>query len=80
MVKNERLALEEMVARERMAAAANLDQIAQHSVEVVFAQLTATLKSLILYFVLFLLVIFFAPLGLGVWLGKRMAHKPQSPQ
>ncbi|GIU01957.1 chemotaxis protein [Shewanella algidipiscicola] len=80
MVKNERLALEEMVARERMAAAANLDQIAQHSVEVVFAQLTATLKSLILYFVLFLLVIFFAPLGLGVWLGKRMALKPQSPQ
>ncbi|QIR15615.1 chemotaxis protein [Shewanella aestuarii] len=75
MVKNERLALEEMVARERVAAAANLDDISKHTVEVVFKELTNTLKSLILYFVLFLGVIFFAPLGLGVWLGKRMALK-----
>jgi hypothetical protein len=75
MVKNERLALEEMVTRERIAAAANLDDLSKHTVEVVFQELTHTLKSLILYFVLFLGVIFFAPLGLGVWLGKRMALK-----
>ena len=75
MVKNERLALEDMVARERVAAAANLDEISKHTVEVVFQELTKTLKSLILYFVLFLLVVFFAPLGLGVWLGKRMGNK-----
>ena len=78
MVKNERLALEEMVARERIAAAANLDEISKHTVEVVFQELTKTLKSLILYFVLFLLVVFFAPLGLGVWLGKRMGNKKAS--
>jgi len=72
MVKSERIALEEMVARERVAAAANLDELSKHTVEVVFQELTKTLKSLILYFVLFLVVVFFAPLGLGVWLGKRM--------
>jgi len=72
MVKSERIALEDMVARERVAAAANLDELSKHTVEVVFQELTKTLKSLILYFVLFLLVVFFAPLGLGVWLGKRM--------
>ncbi|GLS91116.1 hypothetical protein GCM10007916_21850 [Psychromonas marina] len=80
MVKSERVALEEMVTRERIAAAANLDELSKHTVEVVFQELTNTLKSLILYFVLFLGVIFFAPLGLGVWLGKRMALKRQSPQ
>lgn len=72
MVKSERIALEDMVARERVAAAANLDELSKHTVEVVFQELTKTLKSLILYFVLFLVVVFFAPLGLGVWLGKRM--------
>lgn len=75
MVKNERLALENMVARERIAAAANLDEISKHTVEVVFQELTKTLKSLILYFVLFLMAIFFAPLSLGVWLGRRMGDK-----
>ncbi|NRD74759.1 chemotaxis protein [Shewanella sp. VB17] len=74
MVKNERLALEDMVARERLAAAANLDDISQHTVEVVFQELTQTVKSLTLYFVLFLLVVFFAPLGLGLFLGKRMSR------
>ncbi|WP_076408442.1 chemotaxis protein [Shewanella sp. UCD-KL12] len=78
MIKNERQALEEMVARERVAAAANLDDISKHTVEVVFQELTKTLKSLILYFVLFLLVVFFAPLGLGVWLGKRMVKRESS--
>ncbi|EDP99936.1 hypothetical protein [Shewanella benthica] len=78
MVNNERLALEKMVARERVAAAANLDEISKHTVEVFFQQLTKTLKSLILYFVLFLMAIFFAPLGLGVWLGKRMESKKTS--
>ncbi len=75
MVKSERMALEDMVARERVAAAANLDELSKHTVEIVFQELTKTLKSLILYFVLFLVVVFFAPLGLGVWLGKRMESK-----
>ncbi|GGI78735.1 hypothetical protein GCM10007978_15580 [Shewanella hanedai] len=80
MVKNERIALENMITRERVAAAANLDEISKHTVEVVFQELTNTLKSLILYFVLFLGVVFFAPLGLGVWLGKRMESKRVNKQ
>ncbi|MCK8044108.1 chemotaxis protein [Shewanella sp. 1CM18E] len=78
MVKTERQALETMVARERAAAAVDLEQISQNAVEVVFQEITKTLKSLILYFVLFLVVVFFAPLGLGVWLGKRMQIKKQT--
>ncbi|MCG9732358.1 chemotaxis protein [Shewanella sp. Isolate13] len=78
MVKNERMALEAMVARERAAAAVDLEQLSKHTVEVVFQEITKTLKSLILYFVLFLVVVFFAPLGLGVWLGKRMQIKKQA--
>ncbi|MCL1148011.1 chemotaxis protein [Shewanella marinintestina] len=78
MVKNERQALEAMVARERAAAAVDLEQISQNAVEVVFQEITKTLKSLILYFVLFLVVVFFAPLGIGVWLGKRMQVKKLS--
>ncbi|GIU10304.1 MULTISPECIES: chemotaxis protein [unclassified Shewanella] len=78
MVKNERMALEAMVARERAAVAVDLEQLSQRTVEVVFQEITKTLKSLILYFVLFLVVVFFAPLGLGVWLGKRMQLKKQA--
>ncbi|PKG57432.1 MULTISPECIES: chemotaxis protein [unclassified Shewanella] len=77
MVKNERIALEAMVTRERAAAAVDLEKISEQTVKVVFEEVTKTLKSLILYFVLFLLVVFFAPLGLGVWLGRRMQVKKQ---
>ncbi|PKH54196.1 chemotaxis protein [Shewanella sp. Choline-02u-19] len=77
MVKNERIALEAMVTRERAAAAVDLEKISEQTVKVVFEEITKTLKSLILYFVLFLLVVFFAPLGLGVWLGRRMQVKKQ---
>ncbi len=75
MITHERLALETMVARERAAIAIDIERISQNAVEIVFQQLTKTLKSLILYFVLFLATVFFAPLCLGVWLGKRMQAK-----
>ncbi|MBY5992426.1 chemotaxis protein [Ferrimonas balearica] len=73
LVRNEREALNQMLAQQREAAAGDLDTIAEHTVTVVFKELTKTLKGLILYFILFLLAVFFAPLALGVWLGKRMA-------
>ncbi len=75
MVKNERLSLKEMVSRKRITMETRLNEILEHTVEVVFQELAKTLKSLILYFVLFLVVIFFAPLGFGIWLGKRMQSK-----
>jgi hypothetical protein len=75
MIKTERIALEEMVKRERMAAVVDLDTISQNAVKVVFQELTKMIKSVIIYFILFILVIFFAPLGLGIWLGKRLNNR-----
>ncbi|MGI2259858.1 chemotaxis protein [Shewanella sp. GXUN23E] len=75
MVERERIALEQMVDRERQAVAKEADALVQRTVAQVFAEITGVIKSLILYIVLFLLVVFFAPLGLGVWLGKRIGLK-----
>ncbi|MCF1428460.1 MAG: chemotaxis protein [Shewanella sp.] len=75
MVERERIALEQMVNRERQAVAKEADALVQRTVAQVFEEITAVIKSLILYIVLLLLVVFFAPLGLGVWLGKRIGMK-----
>lgn len=78
MVERERIALEQMVDRERQAVTKEADALVQRTVTQVFEELTGVIKSLILYIVLFLLVVFFAPLGLGVWLGKRIGLKQAS--
>ncbi len=80
MVERERLALEQLVARERQAVASEADALVERTVAQVFSELTNTLQSLILYLILFLLVVFFAPLGLGVWLGKRIGLKQANPR
>ena len=82
----ERQALENMVARERQEIALiisherekfaqDLDHVAQEVVNLAMDKLIELVKSTILYFVLFIGVIFFAPLGLGYMLGKRSAVK-----
>ena len=78
MVERERLALELMVTNERQAVTKDADALVQRTVAQVFSELTQMFKDLILYLVLFLLVVFFAPLGLGVWLGKRIGLKQAS--
>lgn len=78
MVERERIALEQMVDRERQAVTKEADALVQRTVTQVFEEITGVIKSLILYIVLFLLVVFFAPLGLGVWLGKRIGLKQAS--
>ncbi len=80
MVERERMALEQMVDRERQAVAKEADALVQRTVAQVFEEITNVLKSLILYIVLFLVVVFFAPLGLGVWLGKRIGMKQANKQ
>lgn len=75
LVERERLALEQLVERERQALVKDADALVARTVDQAFEQLTQVLQGLILYIVLFLLVVFFAPLGLGVWLGKRMQTK-----
>ncbi len=88
-LSDERAALEAMVARERaeIAAiihteraqfAADIDQISQNVLALAMDKVTQLIKSTIIYFVLFIGVIFFAPLGLGYWLGKRSTGKRTS--
>ena len=82
----ERQALEEMVARERAEIALivsaerekftqDIDKVSQDVLTLAMDKLVELIKSTIIYFVLFIIAIFFAPLGLGYLLGKRSAVK-----
>lgn len=77
MVERERAALEQLVVRERQAIAREADDLMQRTVAQVFAQGTEMLSSLILYIIMLILVIFFAPLGLGVWLGRKIGLRQE---
>ena len=83
-LSEERQALEQMVARElqeiaqiitneREKFAQDLDHVSQEVVNLAMDKLIELVKSTIIYFILFILVIFFAPLVLGYALGKRSA-------
>jgi len=80
----EREALEKMVARERAEIGLiisaerekftqDIDKVSQDVVALAIEKLIDLIKSTIIYFVLFIVAIFFAPLGLGYMLGKRSA-------
>uniref|UniRef100_UPI000471608E hypothetical protein n=1 Tax=Vibrio parahaemolyticus TaxID=670 RepID=UPI000471608E len=82
----ERQALEDMVARERQEIALiitherekfaqDMDRVSQEVVNLAMTKLIELVKSTIVYFILFIAAIFFAPLGLGYVLGKRAAVK-----
>ncbi|MFW1637583.1 chemotaxis protein [Vibrio parahaemolyticus] len=87
----ERQALEEMVARERQEIALiitherekfaqDMDRVSQEVVNLAMTKLIELVKSTIVYFILFIVAIFFAPLGLGYVLGKRAAVKTKVKQ
>ncbi|HHK8567418.1 TPA: chemotaxis protein [Vibrio parahaemolyticus] len=87
----ERQALEEMVARERQEIALiitherekfaqDMDRVSQEVVNLTMTKLIELVKSTIVYFILFIAAIFFAPLGLGYVLGKRAAVKTKVKQ
>ncbi|WP_277443216.1 chemotaxis protein [Vibrio parahaemolyticus] len=87
----ERQALEEMVARERQEIALiitherekfaqDMDRVSQEVVNLAMTKLIELVKSTIVYFILFIAAIFFAPLGLGYVLGKRAAVKTKAKQ
>ncbi|GAA4886559.1 hypothetical protein [Ferrimonas pelagia] len=78
----QRVALEHLIERERLAFGSELEQQRRHTVDQLEVAsnrvLTSTLeqvqrliKSTILYVLLLLLVILFAPFGFGYWLGSR---------
>jgi len=82
----EREALEKMVARERAEIALiisaereqftqDIDKVSQDVVTLAVDKLVELIKSTIIYFILFIVAIFFAPLGLGYLLGRRSAAK-----
>ncbi|EGQ7792235.1 TPA: chemotaxis protein [Vibrio parahaemolyticus] len=87
----ERQALEEMVAKERQEIALiitherekfaqDMDRVSQEVVNLAMTKLIELVKSTIVYFILFIAAIFFAPLGLGYVLGKRAAVKTKVKQ
>ncbi|EPI5805358.1 chemotaxis protein [Vibrio parahaemolyticus] len=87
----QRQALEDMVARERQEIALiitherekfaqDMDRVSQEVVNLAMTKLIELVKSTIVYFILFIAAIFFAPLGLGYVLGKRAAVKTKVKQ
>ncbi|MFL0932936.1 chemotaxis protein [Vibrio parahaemolyticus] len=90
-LSEERQALEDMVARERQEIALiitherekfaqDMDRVSQEVVNLAMTKLIELVKSTIVYFILFIAAIFFAPLGLGYVLGKRAAVKTKVKQ
>ncbi|MCA0938031.1 chemotaxis protein [Vibrio alginolyticus] len=85
-LSEERQALEDMVAREREEIALiithereqfaqDIDRVSQQVVDLAMNKVIELVKSTIIYFILFIVAIFFAPLGLGYLLGKRAIAK-----
>ncbi|MFA0086218.1 chemotaxis protein [Vibrio sp. 10N.261.51.F12] len=75
MVERERKAFAIIVNHERSLFAEDLDKISQDVVTLAVDKLIQLIKSTIIYFILFILIIFFAPLGLGYLLGKKVQRK-----
>ncbi|MDE1253186.1 chemotaxis protein [Vibrio aestuarianus] len=74
MVERERKALAVIVSDEREKFAQDLEVISQDILTLAMDKLIELIKSTIVYFVLFIIAIFFAPLGLGYHFGKRSAR------
>ncbi|WP_394135024.1 chemotaxis protein [Aliivibrio fischeri] len=75
MVERERKAIAIIVTQEREKFTQDLDQVSQDVLTLAMDKVIDLIKSTIIYFILFILAIFFAPLGLGYFLGKRAAVK-----
>ncbi|USD41957.1 chemotaxis protein [Vibrio sp. SCSIO 43135] len=75
MIERERKAIAVIVATEREKFTQDIDKVSQDVLTLAMDKLVSLIKSTIIYFVLFIIAIFFAPLGLGYMLGKRAAVK-----
>ncbi|MEZ9438188.1 chemotaxis protein [Vibrio atlanticus] len=75
MIAKERLEIAGIVTSERELFTQDLDRVSQEVVVLAIDKLMDLIKGVIIYFILFILVVFFAPLGIGYWLGKRTANK-----
>ncbi|CAH6929382.1 Methyl-accepting chemotaxis protein [Vibrio chagasii] len=75
MIEKERIEIAGIVTSERELFTQDLDRVSQEVVVLAIDKLMELIKSVIIYFILFILVVFLAPLGIGYWLGKRTANK-----
>ncbi|MEZ9479199.1 chemotaxis protein [Vibrio splendidus] len=75
MIEKERIEIAGIVTSERELFTQDLDRVSQEVVVLAIDKLMALIKSVIIYFILFILVVFFAPLGIGYWLGKRTINR-----
>ncbi|WP_373948277.1 chemotaxis protein [Vibrio pomeroyi] len=75
MIEKERIEIAGIVTSERELFTKDLDRVSQEVVVLAIDKLMELIKGVIIYFILFILVVFFAPLGIGYWLGKRTASK-----
>lgn len=75
MIEKERIEIAGIVTSERELFTQDLDRVSQEVVVLAIDKLMELIKGVIIYFILFILVVFFAPLGIGYWLGKRTANK-----
>ncbi|EKP4403674.1 chemotaxis protein [Vibrio parahaemolyticus] len=80
MVASERQEIALIITHEREKFAQDMDRVSQEVVNLAMTKLIELVKSTIVYFILFIAAIFFAPLGLGYVLGKRAAVKTKVKQ
>ena len=71
MLKRERIVLDSIIRRERIALTTKADTLVNTGIEKVFEGLSATLRALIIYFILLFLVVLGLPFYLGYLTGKR---------
>lgn len=75
MIEKERIEIAGIVTSERELFTQDLDRVSQEVVVLAIDKLMELIKGVIIYFILFILVVFFAPLGIGYWLGKRTSNR-----
>jgi len=71
MLLRERIALDSIIARERMALTIKADQLVDTGIKSAAENLERTVRNLLLYFILFLIVL----LGLPFYIGYRMGRR-----
>lgn len=71
MVSRERVEIAAVVAEQRAMLTQDMDKLSKDVVILAIQELTKLIKSVLIYFILFVLVIFFAPFALGYFVGKK---------
>lgn len=77
LIEKERIAIGVMISTERQSITDSIDKIAQNALKTAISELTQSLSNIILYLIVFIILIFFTPFGLGFLIGKQQARRPQ---